>query len=145
MSGGARASGQKMRSVSKEPTMNTLRSKRTRLTSKALLTGAIVLGASTLGGCDNAGQGMFSGAVLGTLTGLALGSLDGNAGEGALTGLIIGSAGGAIIGDANERDRENARYRGSDHRYNNHRSNNRRGHHHDSYYGDPWWEEDWCD
>lgn len=120
--------------------MNTLRSKRTRLTSKAILTGAIVLGASTLSGCDNAGQGMFSGAVLGTLTGLALGSLDGNAGEGALTGLIVGAAGGAVIGDANERDRENSRYRGSDHRY-----NNRRGHHHDGYYNDPWWEEDWCD
>lgn len=127
--------------------MNILRSKRTRLTSKAnftkaIFTGAIVLGASTLGGCETAGEGLFTGAILGTLTGLALGSLDGNAGEGALTGLIIGSAGGAIIGDANERDRENSRYRRSDYGY-----ESRGGHRHTGHgcCDRPWWEEDWCD
>ncbi len=113
--------------------------------NKLAITGALALGVVTLGGCDNAGQGMFSGAALGALTGLALGSLDGNAGEGAVAGTIIGAAGGAILGDINERERENARYRGSDHRYDSrydrrHRSS--RSHH--GHY-DPWWEEDWCD
>ena len=118
-----------------------------RRSSQIVLTGALLLGASTLTGCNNAGEGMFTGAILGTLTGLALGSLDGNAGEGALTGLIIGTAGGAIIGDANERDRENSRYRGSDHRYDNRhdsRYDSRRSRH-NGYYNNSWWEEDWCD
>lgn len=116
-------------------------------TSKAVLTGALLLGATTLGGCDNAGQGLFSGAALGALTGLALGSLSGNAGEGAVAGTIIGGAGGAILGDVNQRERENSRYRGSDHRY-DHRYDsryNQRSHSSRGYQRSEWWEEEWCD
>jgi Glycine zipper len=126
--------------------MEPRKSKRMGLAAKAVLSGALIVGAGSLGGCDNAGQGMFSGAVLGTLTGLALGSLDGNAGEGALTGLIVGTAGGAIIGDQNEREREDSRYRGSDHRYDTRYDRRHRSHsHRHGHYNDPWWEEDWCD
>ncbi|MDF1870901.1 MAG: glycine zipper domain-containing protein, partial [Phycisphaerales bacterium] len=98
--------------------MNPLQSKRTRLTTRTaqvVMTGALLLGASTLGGCDNARSGLFSGAAIGALAGLGLGSLSGNAGEGAAAGAILGGVGGALVGDQNERDRENSRYRGSDH------------------------------
>ena len=128
--------------------MNAMNTKRSRLTSKALLTAAIVLGTSSLGGCETAGEGLFTGAVLGTLTGLALGSLDGNAGEGALTGLIIGSAGGAIIGDSNRHDREYGNRRDRDYGYEYRSGRSHRSGHRHTGHGcceRPRWEEDWCD
>jgi len=124
---------------------NRTKSRFSNRASQIALTGALLLGSTTLTGCNTAGEGLFSGAVLGTLTGLALGSLDGNAGEGALTGLIIGSAGGAIIGDQNQRERENSRYRGSDHRYDSrYRSSSHYGSSHRHHHIE-WWEEEWCD
>jgi len=123
--------------------MATRTTKYSKLSSKVMLTGALILGTTTLGGCDSAGEGLFSGAALGALTGLALGSLSGNAGEGAVAGTIIGAAGGAVLGDINENNRENAIY-GSRHRQStyHHHSGHRPQHGH---YDRPWWEEDWCD
>ena len=122
-----------------------------RGTRYALLSGAI-LAAGSLGGCDNAGEGLFSGAALGAVTGLAIGSLSGNAGEGAVLGTIIGGAGGAVIGDQNERNRENARY-GQD-RYDRHGryeprprsrhpycSEHRTYHAHGEYHYHEWWND----
>lgn len=117
----------------------------------AILSGAI-LATGTLSGCDNAGQGLFTGAALGAVTGLAIGSLSGNAGEGAVLGTIIGGAGGAIVGDQNERNRENARY--SRERYDRNTryeprprsshpycSEHRTYHSHGSYHTHEWWND----
>jgi hypothetical protein len=57
----------------------------------------------SLTACNNAGQGAFSGAAIGTLGGLAIGSLSGNAGEGAIIGLVSGAIAGGVIGDQNAR------------------------------------------
>jgi outer membrane lipoprotein SlyB len=57
-----------------------------------------------LSGCDNAGQGAFSGAALGALAGLGIGSLTGDMGKGAAAGAIIGGLGGLLIGDQNDRN-----------------------------------------
>ncbi|MBL4809705.1 MAG: hypothetical protein JKY43_06565 [Phycisphaerales bacterium] len=128
--------------------MNPRNTKRTRLISKAMLTGAIVLGTSTLGGCETAGEGLFTGAALGALTGVALGSLSGNAGEGAITGTIIGAAGGAILGDQNRRNREYGSRGNRDYGYGyydsgrSHRSHRSRRSHH-GHHDRVWWEEDW--
>jgi len=93
------------------------------------------LALTTLSGCNNAGEGLFSGAALGATTGLILGSMSGDAGEGAAIGAVAGALGGAIIGDQNER---NAQRRND---YNSHR-HVRETHRH----SDPWWESDsWCD
>jgi uncharacterized protein YcfJ len=106
--------------------------------SSKLLTIAAIggLGVSTLGlsGCNNAGEGLFSGAALGAVTGLIIGSTTGNAGEGAAIGAAIGGAGGAIIGDQNERNRKNAyvRSRGHSHHQHSRRSD-------DHYHYDEWW------
>ncbi len=62
------------------------------------------LGASLLGGCENAGQGAVTGASVGALSGLAIGSMSGNAGRGAAIGAIGGGVGGAVIGDQNNRN-----------------------------------------
>ncbi len=83
----------------------------TRSRIRTILLGCALFGAGTLGGCNNAGEGLFSGAALGAVTGLAIGSMSGDAGEGAAIGAILGGAGGAIVGDQNERNRANARYR----------------------------------
>ena len=127
---------------------------------KAVILAGAVLGASTLSGCDNAGEGLFTGAALGAVTGLVIGSMNGDAGEGAALGAIIGGAGGAILGDQNQRNRENARYgtyetrRGPAYRsnhpycsthstYHSHRSHPRT--HHGSngrgYGYDDWWND----
>jgi outer membrane lipoprotein SlyB len=58
-------------------------------------------------GCNNAGEGAFSGGALGALAGMGIGSLSGNMGKGAAAGAIIGAVGGALIGDQNDR---NSRY-----------------------------------
>lgn len=89
----------------------------------------------TLSGCNNAGEGLFSGAALGATTGLIIGSMSGDAGQGAAIGAIAGGLGGAIIGDQNERNAQ----RQND--YNSHRHVRETRHH-----NDPWWESDkWCD
>ncbi len=80
--------------------------------------GGLLLGTMVLGGCDNAGEGLFSGAALG----------------------------GAIVGDQNERNRENAYISGrartshghpycSEHRVYHSCS----GHSH--YHYDEWWHD----
>ncbi len=106
-----------------------------------LRTLGVAAGAATLlsmSGCNNAGQGLFSGAALGATTGLILGSMTGEAGEGAAAGAVIGALGGAIIGDQNER---NARNHGHRPRYESRRSGHY-GYGHDR----PWWESDgYCD
>ena len=75
----------------------------------AVLSGALLV-VGALGGCGNAGEGLFTGAALGSVTGLVLGSMNGQAGEGAAIGAVLGGAGGAILGDQNERNRYNAQY-----------------------------------
>ncbi len=108
--------------------------------------GGLLLGTMVLGGCDNAGEGLFSGAALGAVTGLVIGSMSGNPGEGAALGAVIGGAGGAIVGDQNERNRENAYISGrartshghpycSEHRVYHSCS----GHSH--YHYDEWWHD----
>ena len=116
-------------------------SRRSKRTTRTAFLGALALTGLTLGGCNSAGEGLFSGALLGAATGTALGSIDGNAGEGALYGAIIGGLGGAILGDQNERN-ANGGYTRRQHRtgpygYSHHHS-------HQGGYYDPWWEDD-CD
>ena len=57
----------------------------------------------TTSGCNNAGEGLFSGAALGSLVGMGLGSLSGDMGKGAAAGALFGGLGGVIIGDQNQR------------------------------------------
>ena len=79
--------------------------------SRAL--GVAVIGACTFlgAGCNNAVEGGLSGAGIGALGGLAIGSLTGSAGAGAAIGAIAGGVGGMIIGDQNERNSRDQRYR----------------------------------
>lgn len=75
----------------------------TRVTKAALISligGTMLL---TTSGCNNAGEGLFSGAALGSLVGMGLGSLSGDMGKGAAAGALIGGLGGVIIGDQNQR------------------------------------------
>ncbi len=83
----------------------------TRSTARRLgwLTG-IALTMATVTGCNNAGQGAVSGATLGALAGMGIGSLSGNMGKGAAAGAIIGGVGGLIIGDQNNRKSGNNKY-----------------------------------
>jgi hypothetical protein len=74
----------------------------TRHAARTLLAGAIALVGVTAG-CNNAGQGAVSGGAVGTLAGLSIGSLSGDAGEGAIIGLISGAIAGGVIGDQNMR------------------------------------------
>jgi hypothetical protein len=86
---------------------STIRRRTTGLAAGVLGLG-VLLGAS---GCNNAGEGAVSGATIGALGGLAIGSLSGNAGKGAVIGAVAGGAGGAVIGDQNKRrDQESRRY-----------------------------------
>lgn len=59
--------------------------------------------ASLAGACNNAGEGLLSGAALGSLAGMGIGSLSGNMGKGAAAGAIIGGLTGLFIGDQNAR------------------------------------------
>ncbi|MBX3315802.1 MAG: hypothetical protein KF902_02945 [Phycisphaeraceae bacterium] len=70
---------------------------------------AALFGATAVG-CNNAGQGAASGAAIGALAGMGLGSLSGNMGKGAAAGAIIGGVGGLIIGDQNARRSGNNKY-----------------------------------
>lgn len=66
---------------------------------------ALVLVAIPLGltGCNNGVQGAFSGAALGSLAGLGIGSITGDRSDAVTMGAILGGVGGAIIGDQNAR------------------------------------------
>ena len=70
---------------------------------------SLLVVASTMGGCNNAGEGALSGAGIGALGGLAIGSLTGNAGAGAAIGAIGGGITGGVLGDQNERRRRDCR------------------------------------
>jgi surface antigen len=66
--------------------------------------------ATLLSGCNNAGEGAFSGAAVGALGGLAIGSLSGNAGEGAIIGAVSGAVVGGVVGDQNQRQERRRHY-----------------------------------
>lgn len=83
---------------------------RSRTGMRVLALSGALLTMGTLGGCDNAGEGLFTGAALGAVTGLVIGSANGEAGEGAALGAVIGAVAGSIIGDQNEERRQNAMY-----------------------------------
>jgi hypothetical protein len=68
--------------------------------------GALAAMGLALAGCNNAGQGAASGATVGALSGLAIGSMFGSAGKGAAIGAIAGGGTGAVIGDQNRRQSE---------------------------------------
>ncbi len=72
-----------------------------RIVVVALVGGTIVLSTT---GCNNAGEGFFSGAALGSLVGMGLGSLSGDMGKGAAAGALVGGLGGLILGDQNQRN-----------------------------------------
>jgi hypothetical protein len=74
------------------------------------LVASLALIAAAATGCNNAGQGAVSGATLGALAGMGIGSLSGDMGKGAAAGAIIGGVGGAIIGDQNRRKSGNNTY-----------------------------------
>lgn len=84
--------------------MKLVRLHKTRFARVAMI--AVIGGSPVLGlaGCNNAGEGAFSGAALGALAGLGLGALTGDMGKGAAAGAIVGGIGGLIIGDQNERN-----------------------------------------
>ena len=67
-------------------------------------------GMGLVAGCDNAGQGAFTGAGLGAASGAIIGSLTGSAGKGALIGAAAGAVGGAVIGDQNARNTRKREY-----------------------------------
>ena len=71
---------------------------------------ACLAGLGLASGCDNAGQGAFTGAGLGAASGAIIGSLTGSAGKGALIGAAAGVAGGAVIGDQNQRNGRKREY-----------------------------------
>lgn len=78
-------------------------------TKRRALVATLAGSALVLTGCANAGEGALSGAGLGALAGLVVGSMTGNAGDGAAIGAAIGGVGGAVIGDSNERADRRAR------------------------------------
>lgn len=80
---------------------------RTARSIRTIALGVLVPLIAGLAGCNNAGEGAFSGAAVGALGGLAIGSLSGNAGEGAVIGAVSGAAAGAVIGDQNARNAPN--------------------------------------
>lgn len=79
--------------------------RRTYLPGVKTLSAAVIVGGLTLGsaGCNNAVEGGLTGAGLGALTGMAVGSAFGHMGKGAAIGAAAGALGGLIIGDQNER------------------------------------------
>jgi surface antigen len=78
------------------------RTMQVRCTLTALTAAALL--ATGLTGCNNAQEGVASGAALGALAGFGLGSLSGDAGKGAAAGAIIGGLGGLVLGDQNRRN-----------------------------------------
>lgn len=80
----------------------------TRAGMARVAVGLVGAGAVVMSGCNNAGEGALSGAAIGALSGLAIGSLTGSAGKGAAIGAIGGAVAGGVIGDQNQRNRENS-------------------------------------
>ncbi len=70
---------------------------------------ACLAGMGLASGCNNAGEGAFTGAGLGAASGAIIGSLTGSAGRGALIGAAAGAVGGAVLGDQNERNARRGR------------------------------------
>ncbi|MFI4881251.1 MAG: glycine zipper domain-containing protein [Phycisphaerales bacterium JB064] len=70
---------------------------------KGLAVMAALVPALLMGGCNNGVQGAFSGAALGSLAGLGVGSVTGDRSDAVTIGAILGGVGGAIIGDQNAR------------------------------------------
>lgn len=83
------------------------RTTRTTRTARLARMALVVVAGLGLAGCNNAGEGAFSGAAIGALGGLAIGSLSGNAGEGAAIGAVSGAVAGGVIGDQNARNAPN--------------------------------------
>jgi hypothetical protein len=81
--------------------MKTPKTLTARFAAVSLIGGAMLF---TTSGCNNAGEGALSGAALGSLVGMGLGSLSGNMGKGAAAGALIGGLGGLIVGDQNQRN-----------------------------------------
>lgn len=76
----------------------------TRRSGRAILgTGLLSLATLVASGCSNGGEGALSGAALGAIAGMGLGSLSGDMGKGAAAGAIVGGLGGLILGDQNAR------------------------------------------
>ncbi len=75
----------------------------TRSAARRALLLSFPIAAAALSGCANAGEGAFSGAAVGALTGLTIGSIFGEAGTGAAVGALGGAAIGGVIGDQNQR------------------------------------------
>lgn len=73
---------------------------RKSMLARGLALGGLVL---ALAGCNNALEGGASGAALGALGGMAIGSMSGDMGKGAAIGAVVGGLGGAVLGDQNER------------------------------------------
>jgi len=87
----------------------------TRITARTLTCSLALSGALLASsGCSTAGEGLLSGAGIGALAGLIIGSTVGAAGEGAAIGAAVGGVSGAVIGDQNER---NDRYNRATHEY----------------------------
>ncbi len=81
--------------------MKLLKTRTTKAALISLVGGAMLL---TTTGCNNAGEGFFSGAMLGSLVGMGLGSLSGDMGKGAAAGALLGGLGGVLVGDQNQRN-----------------------------------------
>ncbi len=76
----------------------------TRRSGRAILgTGLLSIATLVASGCSNGGEGALSGAALGAIAGMGLGSLSGDMGKGAAAGAIVGGLGGLILGDQNAR------------------------------------------
>ena len=81
--------------------MKHFKTRTSRTVFMSIVGGAILL---TTSGCNNAGEGFFSGAALGSLVGMGLGSLSGDMGKGAAAGALLGGLGGLYVGDQNQRN-----------------------------------------
>lgn len=79
------------------------RSTRHRITQLAAI-GTLTWGVLVASGCNNGVEGAMTGAALGSLIGMGLGSLSGDMGKGAAAGALLGGGMGAVIGDQNNRN-----------------------------------------
>lgn len=92
------------------PSLATSRPRRALVGRLGAWAGALALGLGAAGmtGCNNAGEGAISGAVLGAGAGAIIGSLTGSAGRGAIIGGAAGAIGGGVLGDQNARNARNS-------------------------------------
>jgi hypothetical protein len=101
-----------------------------RHAARVVLPLALATAALALTGCNNAGQGAFTGGAAGALGGLAIGSLSGDTGEGAAIGAVSGALVGGVLGDQNARNAPNRAAGHASYRERPHRSR-----------PDPWWRD----